>query len=203
MNLEVLITIKIMKLCVIGAGAAGLCAVRHGIDFGCDVTVFEKSDEIGGTWVHTDKVGLDKHGLETHSSMYQGLMTNAPKEIMGYPDKPYAEQKVSFVTAVEVNKYFQSYADEFNLRKFIKFEHHVLRVRPLQNETWEVLVQDLNSKKFETSIFDAVLVCNGHYFTPSIPKIEGQNLFAGQQIHSHDYRYAEKFQGESVLVIGE
>lgn len=72
-----------MKLCVIGAGAAGICAAKNGLDFGCDVTVFEQTESVGGTWVYTDEVAKDKNGLDVHSSMYQGLYTNLPKEVMG------------------------------------------------------------------------------------------------------------------------
>lgn len=72
-----------MKLCVIGAGAAGICAAKNGIEFGCTVTVFEQSENVGGTWVYTDEVATDKNGLDVHSSMYQGLYTNLPKEVMG------------------------------------------------------------------------------------------------------------------------
>lgn len=72
-----------MKLCIIGAGAAGLCAARWSIEFGCEVTVFEQTNEIGGTWVYNEEVGRDKNGLDVHSSMYKGLHTNLPKEIMG------------------------------------------------------------------------------------------------------------------------
>lgn len=51
-----------MKLCIIGAGAAGLCAVNHGAQFGCEVTAFEQTDDIGGTWVYTDEVGKIRMG---------------------------------------------------------------------------------------------------------------------------------------------
>lgn len=44
-------------------------------------------------------------------------------------------------------------------------------------------------------IFDAVFVCNGHYFAPNIPKIEGANQFRGNKIHSHDYRSPEPYCG--------
>jgi len=43
-----------LRVCVIGAGAAGLCACRHlsGLDVNTFVpTVFEQTDNVGGTWV--------------------------------------------------------------------------------------------------------------------------------------------------------
>lgn len=166
------------------------------------MTAYEQTNEIGGTWVYRDDIGKDKYGLDIHSSMYKGLHTNLPKEIMHYPDFPFPEQEISYLSAEEVLKYYQSYADSFNLKKYIKFEHHVVRVRPLLNETWEVIVKDLKSNEYETVNYDAVLVCNGHYNAPFIPDYEGRNVFAGKQIHSHDYRCCEPFTNESVLIIG-
>jgi dimethylaniline monooxygenase (N-oxide forming) len=138
--------------------------------------------------------------------MYQGLRTNLPKEIMHFPDFPFPEQETSYITAEEVLEYYQSYADTFDLRKYVKFEHHVLRVRPLSaiglKETWEVIVKDLKSNKYNHLSFDAVLVCNGHYNAPLTPHYEGQELFQGEQMHSHDYRCAAPFANESVLIVG-
>ena len=65
-----------LKVGVIGAGAAGLVAARllsaNPTAFAPPV-VIEQAATIGGTWVYTDKVGKDKHGLPIHSSMYQNL----------------------------------------------------------------------------------------------------------------------------------
>lgn len=62
-----------MRVAVIGAGMAGLCAAKHSIQYGLDVTVFEQGRQVGGTWVYTDRVGIDEFGVDVHSSMYQGL----------------------------------------------------------------------------------------------------------------------------------
>lgn len=192
----------VMKLCVIGAGAAGICAAKNAIEFGCEVTVFEQTSEVGGTWVYTDDVAKDKNGLDVHSSMYQGLHTNLPKEVMGYPDFAIPEQDKSYISAKDMLDFLNSYADNFEVRRLIKFEHHVIRVRPLLDDKWEVIVQDMNLKKYETLNFDAVLVCNGHYNTPTYPRYQGSDLFKGKQLHAHSYRKAASFKGESVLVIG-
>lgn len=62
-----------MHVCIIGAGTAGLCAAKTAIQNGLDVTVFELSKQVGGTWVYSDQVGKDEFGLDVHTSMYQGL----------------------------------------------------------------------------------------------------------------------------------
>lgn len=190
-----------MKLCVIGSGAAGLCAIKQGLcEFQCEVTAFEQTRNVGGIWVYTDEVGKDKNGLDVHSSMYQGLHSNSPKEVMGYPTVPFPEQDNSYITAEEVIKYYRVYAEKFDLRKYIKFEHHVLRVRPMVDESWEVIVQDMVTRNYETLFFDAVLVCNGHYNAPNMPKIRGQNIYEGRQLHAHDYRSADAFRNETVII---
>lgn len=190
------------SFCVIGCGTAGLTAIKQCIAFGCDVVAFEQSDKIGGTWVLEANTGKDKYGIDIHSSMYEGLYTNLPKEVMGAPDFPIPPQDKSYISSEDMLKFLNLYADKFLLRNKIKFEHHVIRVRPLVDETWEVIVKDLKTNIYNTLNFDAVLVCNGHYHTPSIPKYKGSEIYGGKQIHSHDFRNAEKFRGETVLIIG-
>lgn len=98
--------------------------------------------------------------------------------------------------------YYHWYAEKFHLLKCIQFEHNVLRVRPLANQTWEVIVMDLPSNTCKKHHFDAVMVCNGHNSTPDIPKFKGQEMFSGKQIHSHDFRNVNDFKGERVCIIG-
>lgn len=64
-----------MKICIVGAGAAGLAAARQCLDekYNFDCTVFEKAGEIGGTWVFDSRIGLDEYGLPIHTSMYKNL----------------------------------------------------------------------------------------------------------------------------------
>ena len=62
-------------VCVIGSGAGGLCAIRlllkHKDKF--DIEAFEKSDQVGGTWVYDEHREKDKYGLPVYSSMYANL----------------------------------------------------------------------------------------------------------------------------------
>lgn len=61
---------------------------------------------------------------------------------------------------------------------------------------------DVISKNTENHIYDAVMVCNGHYTIPDIPKIQGNEKFRGHQSHSHNYRTPEIYTGKRVLVVG-
>lgn len=66
---------NVQKVCVVGAGAAGLCAARHLIERNdkFDVQVFEQSGQVGGTWVYRDEIDQDENGVKIHSSMYKNL----------------------------------------------------------------------------------------------------------------------------------
>ncbi|KXJ76796.1 hypothetical protein RP20_CCG008902 [Aedes albopictus] len=191
------------KYCIIGAGAGGLACARHALDASVEVTVFEQTDRIGSTWVYTDSIGRDQNGVPIHTSMYEGLRTNLPRQIMGFPDWPI-ESNVSYVKQEEVLRWLQDYVEEFKLRKLIRFEHQVIRVSPTYNDgsKWEVIVKDLRNERYDTFVFDYVMVCNGHYSYPMIPEIVGRGSFQGLQIHSHDYRKADQFQGQGVLLVG-
>lgn len=125
-------------VCVIGAGTAGLCGAKHAIAAGLNVTVFEQSNTVGGTWVYTDEVGKNDYGLSVHTSMYKGLRTNLPKEIMGYPDFPIPPQKLSYLPAADIFEFLNLYAKHFNLFEHIRFQHNVVRVRPYEESQWEV-----------------------------------------------------------------
>lgn len=190
-----------MRVAVIGCGAAGLAAGRRLADSEHTFVIYEQTGNIGGTWVFTDRVGTDDNGLPVHTSMYKGLRTNLPKEIMGYPDFPIPEQEKSYIPSEDILTFLNLYCDNFNLRQHIKLNHHVKRVAPKGNG-WTISVIDLIQNQESEDHFDAVMVCNGHYHTPFIPVIKGVETFIGEELHSHDYREPSIFKNKRVLVIG-
>lgn len=62
-----------LNIGVVGAGLAGLSAAKYAKSFGHSVTIFEQCAELGGTWIYTDKTGVDEYGMNIHSSMYHDL----------------------------------------------------------------------------------------------------------------------------------
>ncbi|XP_030375082.1 senecionine N-oxygenase [Scaptodrosophila lebanonensis] len=189
------------RVCVIGAGTAGLCALKNSLQHGLDAVAYERGTDIGGTWVYSEDMPKNEYD-EVHSSMYEGLRTNLPKEVMGYPDYLYpTDIEESFITSHQVLDFLRSYADYFKLRPHIKLQQEVIRVRPRLDD-WEVYVWDYTTNKCDPIYYDFVYVCNGHYTEPDWPEIEGNDIYQGKQMHSHLYRKAQMFAGENVLVIG-
>ncbi|KAJ2939792.1 hypothetical protein O0L34_g17983 [Tuta absoluta] len=195
------------RVCVIGAGAAGLCAARHLLVEPCvkEVDILEQAAQLGGTWVYTENTGYDDFGLPIHTSMYKSLRTNLPKEVMGFPDFPVPESDRSYLPAKEMLAFLQLYSDKHGVTENIKFKHHVQMVIPKQTPTgekWDVSFKDLTTNVSTTKEYDYVFVCNGHYNTPFIPDLPGLKTFKGDVMHSHDYRVPDIFSGKRVLVIG-
>ncbi|KAL1397376.1 hypothetical protein pipiens_009806 [Culex pipiens pipiens] len=191
-----------LRFCVIGAGTAGIATARRVLEIeGAEVVIFERGEQVGGTWIYTDRVGKDRYGLDIHTSMYRGLRTNLPKEVMGFPDFPIPEQAQSYIPSEDILSFLKLYADTFGVTELVRFEHHVELVDRVEGE-WKVRVKNLPSGEVMNYWFDFVFVCNGHYHTPAMPSYPNKEVFKGLQLHSHDYRSSDKFKGESVLVIG-
>lgn len=66
-----------MRIAIIGAGAAGLAALRQCSSESnrenIEVICYEQAGEVGGTWIYVPEVGKDSYGLPIHSSMYKSL----------------------------------------------------------------------------------------------------------------------------------
>lgn len=114
---------------------------------------------------------------------------------MEFRDHHYPIDTPSYPNHKMVLKYLESYADRFELRKCIRFNHLVVNVLSLKNNKWNVIVNDVRNKKIKSQIFDAVFVCINKFSSPNIPQLNGANEFKGKIMHSHDYRNAEDFRG--------
>ncbi|XP_061482002.1 uncharacterized protein LOC133384088 [Rhineura floridana] len=202
-----------LRVAVIGAGAAGLCAARHILaspETFAPPVVFEASGCLGGTWVYTEESGEDAEGRPVHSSMYRDLRTNLPKEVMAFPDFPFDPLLPSFLHHSDVLAYLESYAEHFGVQDHLRLQWEVEDVKPLQRSEgapggWDVTAtrqQGPESMRQVTEHFDAIMVCTGHYATPYIPPIPGLDSFQGRLLHSHSYRHPEPFAGLTVLLLG-
>ncbi|KAF8728067.1 hypothetical protein HU200_018644 [Digitaria exilis] len=198
---------------VIGAGAAGLAAARELLRVGLHVAVFEKSGRTGGTWAYdpraddADPLSRDPAAAgAVHGSLYASLRTNLPRELMGFSDFPmagrvFAGDARAFPGHREVLAFLDAFAEEHGVLAHVRLRTEVLRVRPEQGERWVVAFRGEDGEVAE-EVFDAVVVCNGHWTVPFVPKIQGIGNWSGKQMHSHNYRTPEPFQNQIVVTVG-
>ncbi|ESQ29133.1 hypothetical protein EUTSA_v10023900mg, partial [Eutrema salsugineum] len=207
---------KSRHVAVIGAGAAGLVAAKELRREGHSVVIFERQNQIGGTWIYTDDVEPDPLSVDptrpvVHSSVYGSLRTNLPRECMGFRDFPFVTRSGAsesrdprrFPSHSEVLAYLQEFAKEFGIEEMIRFETVVVRVSPATKSDgkggigkWRVESTEKEKKVRRDEIYDAVVVCNGHYIEPRI------SSWPGKEMHSHNYRIPEPFKDQVVVLIG-
>ncbi|XP_023422948.1 dimethylaniline monooxygenase [N-oxide-forming] 4-like isoform X2 [Cavia porcellus] len=188
------------RVAVIGAGVSGLSAIKCCLDEDLEPTCFERSDDFGGLWKFTED---SKDGM---TKVYKSLVLNVCKEMTSYSDFPFHEDYPNFMSHGKFWNYLQEFAEHFGLLKYIKFKTTVCSVTqcPDFSETgrWDVVTE--TEGKQARAVFDAVMICTGHYMNPHLPleSYPGIRKFKGQILHSQEYRTPEAFQGKRVLVIG-
>ncbi|XP_073061225.1 flavin-containing monooxygenase FMO GS-OX5-like isoform X1 [Primulina eburnea] len=202
-----------MEVAVIGAGVSGLATARALKSSGHRIVVFEKLNQLGGTWsfdprVESDPLGLDPTREIVHGSLYKSLCTNLPRQLMGFSDYPFPESKNGcsgdyFPGHEEVLKFLTDFAAEFGLVELIRFDCEVVRVEQVDSRNDRWLIESICSNQKSEEIFDAVVVCNGHHTQPRVATLPGIEKWPGKQMHSHNYRVPEPFEDQIVVVIGE
>ncbi|XP_037426924.1 flavin-containing monooxygenase FMO GS-OX5-like isoform X2 [Triticum dicoccoides] len=203
------------RVAVIGAGAAGLVAARELLREGHAPVVFERAAGVGGTWLYDDEASADPLGAGgVHGSLYASLRTNLPRESMGFLDFPFVADEDSvdprrFPGHQEVLRYLEAFARRFDLLGLVRLETEVVSVRRGGDASWSVSYcsrklagagSDLEEEQSE--VFDAVVVCNGHFAEPRLADIAGIDGWPGKQLHSHSYRVPDQFRGQVVVIIG-
>ena len=176
------------RVAVIGAGAAGLAAAKSLLDEGLDVVVLEKGDRPGGLWAQGNASGL--------SPAYDTLHLNTSKGRTEFADFPMPAEWPDYPSAAKVAGYLADYAGTFGVTERIRYGTEVESV-VRHDSGWEVSVAGGGSE-----VVDAVVVANGHNWSPRWPEPAYPGHFDGEQMHAHDYRGPEQLRGRRVVVVG-
>nr|Q8MP06.1 RecName: Full=Senecionine N-oxygenase; Short=SNO; Flags: Precursor [Tyria jacobaeae]CAD12369.1 senecionine N-oxygenase [Tyria jacobaeae] len=189
------------RVCIIGAGYSGLATARYLQDYGLNYTIFEATPNIGGTWRYDPRVGTDEDGIPIYSSNYKNLRVNSPVDLMTYHGYEFQEGTRSFISGNCFYKYMKSFVRHFGLMENIQVRSLVTWVQRTEDK-WNLTYMKTDTRKNYTEECDFVVVASGEFSTPKIPHIKGQEEYKGKTMHSHDYKEAESFRGQRVLVIG-
>ncbi len=179
------------RVCVVGAGVAGLVAARVLGRDGFDVTIFEKEASLGGVWCE--------------SRTYPGLHTDGPREFYRYSELDYPTSADAFPSAAQVRGYLRTYAERFGVLERVRFDTEVLHAAPVRDEAgrdsgWELKTR--TGEVLETARFDYLVVCNGVFSAPHMPPVQGIEGFSGEVLHSGACVDADLVRGKRVVVVG-
>jgi len=188
------------RVAIIGAGVSGLPSIKHCLEEGLEPVCFEMRTDLGGLWNYVDQV------TKGRSSVMKNTVTNTSKETYCYSDFPAPDDFPVYMPQQKMMEYVNLYAKRFQLENYIKFETEVISVRQVEDfessGRWKVTVKNLKTGKLTTDIYDGVLICTGHHCTPVTPRIAGQDVFKGIQMHSNEYRNWKGFEDKRVIVVG-
>lgn len=181
------------KVAVIGAGPSGITALKNLLDKGIKAMAFDRNQEIGGNWIYSEE--------ESHSSVFETTHIISSKTLSQYEDFTFDEFDTTvadYPSHDELRRYFQAYGKKFDLYPHIRFGTLVKHAQWIDQDNWELRIEK-DGKEYVENFTDLV-VCNGHHWKPRIPDYAAD--FTGQFLHSHQFKKAEPFRDQRVLVIG-
>jgi len=176
------------KVCVIGAGSAGIAMCRalalRGIPFDC----FERSPQIGGLWRYPAHGG--------GSCAYASLFANTSKTVMQFPSYPMPDDYPHYPHHTQVARYFDDFVNHHGLRSHIQFETEVDRVEPASGGGWVVGIAGGGTHHYR-----AVMVASGgRHGMPVHGQFDGS--FDGRELHAFDYDGPAELAGKTVVILG-
>ncbi len=170
------------RIAIIGAGISGVGAVIKLRKSGyTDLTVFEKADEVGGTW---------------RENRYPGLSCDVPSYWYSYSFEPNPDWSYRFSYGPEILDYIKQVARKYDVYSAIRFGSPVTELKYLGPQ-WSVTV---DGKAPE--IFDFIVSATGILHHPKFPDIEGLASFTGDMFHSAEWNDAVSLEGKRVGIIG-
>src|ERR1700742_4057475 len=138
-----------LNVAIIGAGMSGICMAAKLQDAGIDsFTIFEKADDVGGTW---------------RDNTYPGLTCDVPSRYYSYSFRPNPDWSRMLPPGPEIRTYFQRVADEYGIRRHIRFGVGVTAAE-YDSGRWR-LTTDAGDE-----IFDVLVTATGVLRVPRFPE---------------------------------
>lgn len=183
-------------ICVIGAGPAGLSAVKALKEAGFCPIAFEMGTKVGGLWSIDNDNG--------RGGAYETLHINTSTKAMEFSDFPMRTDIGDFPGHEHMAAYFSAYAEKFGLLSHIQFNKEVVKCSP-SPDGYRISVVDRKTGKKDEREFSALIVANGHHWSPAYPPRDRFASFEGAVLHAIEYRSPKNprdFSEERVLVVG-
>jgi putative flavoprotein involved in K+ transport len=169
--------VETRELVIVGAGSAGLATgalLRRG---GLEPLLVEAGPEPGAAW----------------RERYDRLRLHTPRLLSGLPGRRIPRRFGRWVGRDDLLAYFRDYADGEGLE--IRTDTRVARIEP-DGDAWR-----LETSQGPLRAMTAI-VATGYNGRPHVPSWPGRDGFAGEVLHSSDYRNPQTFRGRDVLVVG-
>lgn len=176
-----------MTVAIVGAGLAGIITALAAADAGVGYQLFDRNDEVGGTWLTTTYPGI---GVDTPSAYYSLSREVNPEWTSYYPQ------------GAEYQAYLVALADKYGLREHTRFGTEVQALWWDEDLAhWQIHAVDRDGN-LDVSYARVVITAAGYLNRPRWPAVPGRETFAGISIHSAQWDPSLDLTGRRVAVIG-
>lgn len=170
------------RIAIIGAGMSGIAAVVKLRQAGyTDLTVYEKTNKVGGTW---------------RENQYPGLSCDVPSRWYSFSFNLNPDWSHRFSYGPEIQAYMEETAEKFSVNEIVKFN------TPVTDLTYEGPHWRLTDGNGAIEHYDVVISATGVLHKPAFPNIEGLDSFKGDMFHTARWDHSVKLDGRRVGIIG-
>ena len=172
---------------IIGAGMSGIAAAHRLRQAGVPVTILEKNDDVGGTWLE---------------NKYPGCRVDIQNHMYSYSFAQRHDWPFFFSPRQVLHEYFRSCAEEFGLLPIINFKTEVeSAVWDEDAQQWVVTsINAAGTKRVDRA--NILVSAVGQLNRPNYPDIAGIDSFEGDSFHSATWNFNVDLTGKKVAVIG-
>lgn len=178
-------SMKNKRICIIGAGPAGLAAARAINVKGIEYDHFDAGKQVGGIW--------DIKRPDT--PMYDSAHFISSKTMSGFAGFPMPEHYPDYPRHDQIQKYIEAFVERQALADIIRFETRIKDIEKQPDGSWNVTLDS-----GETTNYLGVVCATGTQWHPKMPDFKGN--FSGEIVHSSEFRSPDMFRGKRVLIVG-
>lgn len=177
-------TSESFPIAIIGAGFAGIGMgiqlKKAGIH---SFTIFERAEEIGGTW---------------RDNTYPGAACDVPSHVYSFSFEPNPNWSRTFAESGEIQDYLLAVVEKWGLRSHMRFGVEIVEARFDETDgAWTLTTSD------DESVRARVVVSGvGGLVDPAPPDIKGIESFRGEIFHTARWNHEYDLTGKKVAVIG-
>ncbi|HEX5658102.1 MAG TPA: NAD(P)/FAD-dependent oxidoreductase [Polyangiales bacterium] len=171
------------QIAIVGSGFAGMGAAIKLRDHGFnDFAIFERADDVGGTW---------------RDNTYPGCACDVESVLYSYSFEQNPGWSRSFSPQPEIRRYLQRVYEDAELQPKMRFGHELLGARwDEASKRWRLET----SKGLYTA--DVLVSGMGGLCEPAYPNLPGLDKFEGKTFHSARWDHDYVLEGKRVGVIG-
>lgn len=175
-----------LEVLIIGAGMSGILAAIKLSEIGIKYKIYEKNNDLGGTW---------------YENQYPGSRVDIANHFYSYSFEENHQWSEHFSRQPELLDYFKKCFHKYDIQKNTYFETQVTDMKFDElNQEWSVNSICHGEKKTES--ISIVISCVGQLNQPKIPEINGLKKFQGNMFHSSQWPNFDVISGKKVAVVG-